>query len=110
VIAVLAVGPRIDSSFEPRSSIELLHARDAEDAVEKLGRNRRVDAVLVLEGAETSAVVMAIREDVVAPPPIFRARDASAAEGARALPAASADLSALLESLAAELEGEAPKA
>ena len=105
MIAVLAVGPRLDPSIEPRSSIELLHARDADDAVEKLGRNRRVDAVLILEGAETAAVVAAIREDVLAPPPIFRSRDALPAEGIHALPAASADVSALLEALAAEIEG-----
>jgi hypothetical protein len=108
VIAILAVGPRIDPSVEPPSSIEVLHAHDAEDAVEKLGRNRRIDAVLILEGTETAAVVAAIREDILAPPPIFRAGDASPAEGARALPAASTELPALLEALAADLEAEVP--
>ena len=54
------------------SSVEVLRARDADDAVEKLGRNRRIDAVLLLEPEASSlATIAAIREDLPAPPPIF---------------------------------------
>ncbi len=54
-------------------SVEILSARGADDALEKLGRNRRIDAVLLAAGAESPRIEEAIREDEPAPPPIFRA-------------------------------------
>ena len=41
------------------------------EAVEKLARNRRIDAVLLIPGKETEEIVSAIREDNPAPPPLF---------------------------------------
>ncbi len=53
-------------------SVEVLRARGAEDAVEKLARNRRIDAVLLLEeAAATRETISAIRDEHPAPPPLF---------------------------------------
>ena len=54
------------------ASVEVLRARGAEDAVEKLSRNRRIDAVLLLEEtAATRETISAIRDEHPAPPPLF---------------------------------------
>src|SRR5437868_1733637 len=54
-------------------SVEVLHAAGLESAVETLGRNRRIDAVLLWAGKENEDIAAAIREDNPAPPPIFAA-------------------------------------
>ncbi|HEY6148508.1 MAG TPA: hypothetical protein VIZ69_12445 [Thermoanaerobaculia bacterium] len=71
------------------ASVEVLRARGTEDAVEKLARNRRIDAVLLL--AETTAAretISAIRDEHPAPPPLFLPLPPGSVlpEGARALP------------------------
>ncbi|HTO87289.1 MAG TPA: hypothetical protein VMR54_07145 [Thermoanaerobaculia bacterium] len=71
MLALLVVGPDPAALPEAGSAIEILHAHGADEAVEKLGRNRRIDAVLVLPTADAAEIVAAIREDVVSPPPIF---------------------------------------
>jgi hypothetical protein len=73
MLALLVVGEAFaeGARAEPNSSLEVLHARDAGEAVEKLARNRRVDGVLVLSPGDAAAIVAAIREDVLSPPPIF---------------------------------------
>lgn len=72
MLALLVVGPDPGAALaEAGSAIEILHAHGADDAVEKLGRNRRIDAVLILPTADAAEIVSAIREDVVSPPPIF---------------------------------------
>jgi len=101
VIAVLVVGGPGVEDAEPPSAIEVLHARDADEAVEKLGRNRRIDAVLVLHDA--AEAVAAIREDLLAPPPIFVRPGAPAIPGARRL--AAEEPAALLEEIAREITG-----
>ena len=85
MLTFLLIGnpPGEDELPEPDSSLEVLHARDAEEALEKLGRNRRIDAVLMLGAAAEPAAVEAIREDVIAPPPIFLAAGAPAIPGTR---------------------------
>lgn len=88
---------------EPASSLEVLRARGAEEAVEKLGRNRRIDAVLVLGAGDAAAAVEAIREDVLAPPPIFLPAGALEIPGTRRLEAAT--LPALFEAVARALAG-----
>ena len=105
MLSVLAVGAAPGPEPEPPSSIEVLHARDADEAVEKLGRNRRIDAILVLPGAEPSSTVAAILEDVLAPPPIFLPAGSSPLPGTRTLGAPAADPEALLRLLAEALEG-----
>ncbi|HEY7699213.1 MAG TPA: hypothetical protein VIE88_12405 [Vicinamibacteria bacterium] len=85
MLTFLVVGepPEGEALPEPDSSLEVLHARDAEEAVEKLGRNRRIDAVLVLGAPDLPSAVEAIREDVIAPPPIFLPPGAPAIPGTR---------------------------
>jgi hypothetical protein len=102
-VLVVAEPPGQGPQQEPDSSLEVLHARDAEEAVEKLARNRRIDAVLVLSQAEAPAIVAAIREDVLAPPPIFLAEGSPQIPGTRAL--AAREPARLVELVAQELAG-----
>lgn len=69
-----------------RSAIEVLLARGADEAVEKLARNRRIDAVVLLAGAENAAVAQAIREDNLSPPPLFAPGSSADIPGVRRLP------------------------
>lgn len=89
MLTILVVGqePPADRPLEPDSSVEVLHARDAEEAVEKLGRNRRIDAVLVLPPADPAATLEAIREDNSSPPPVFLPDGAPRIPGARSVAA-----------------------
>ncbi len=102
MIHVLVAGPEggLPSGLpSSRSSVEVLLARGAEEAVDRLARNRRVDAVLLLAGAENEAIAAAIREDSLAPPPLFLAASAGDLAGARRL---SSDLPEELLDLVAE--------
>jgi hypothetical protein len=89
MLSILVVGETSAGSAPsgPDSALEVLNARDADEAVEKLGRNRRIDAVLILSFDAEAATVAAIREDVLAPPPIFLGEGAGEIPGARRLPA-----------------------
>jgi hypothetical protein len=78
MISVLVVGRGGEDPaerIEPDPSVEVLTAHGLEDALEKLGRNRRIDAVLLLAGTESRAIVEAIGEDSPAHPPIFVPED-----------------------------------
>ena len=105
MLTFLVVGdpPGADELPEPDSSLEILHARDAEEAIEKLGRNRRIDAVLMLGSAAEPAAVEAIREDVIAPPPIFLAAGAPAIPATRRVEGG--NVRALLEAMGRTLAG-----
>jgi hypothetical protein len=73
VITILVVGPpsRELAELEGRDpSIEILFARDAEEALEKLGRNRRIDAVLLLE-RDPGGTAGEILQDNPAAPPLY---------------------------------------
>jgi hypothetical protein len=107
VLAILVVGGPGSEETEPSSAVEVLHARDADEAVEKLGRNRRIDAVLVLDADPAAETVAAIREDVVAPPPIFLASTVPSVPGARSL-AAARDIAGLLREIVDALGGGSP--
>lgn len=86
------------------SSVEVLRARDAEDAVEKLGRNRRIDAVLLLEQEASSLeTIAAIREDLPAPPPLFLPVPAGAPVPQGVQPLTPASPGDLLASLIAQI-------
>ena len=70
-------------------SVEVLRARGAEEAIEKLGRNRRIDAVLLLDSLPAAEeTILAIRDEYPAPPPVFLPVPAGLAppEGGRPLP------------------------
>jgi hypothetical protein len=102
MIHVLVAGPEggLPADFaSPHSSVEVLLARGADEAVDRLARNRRIDAVLLLAGAENEAIAAAIREDSLAPPPLFLAASARVVKGARRL---SSDLPEELLDLVAE--------
>lgn len=74
MISVLVVGREEQDLAELESadpSVEVLLAHSLEEALEKLARNRRIDAVLLLAGTEAAQTVKAIREDSPAHPPIF---------------------------------------
>jgi hypothetical protein len=68
-------------------SVEVLVAHGVEEALEKLARNRRIDAVLLLAGEANPAIVGAIRDDNPAHPPLYRPADQPAPDGVRTLPA-----------------------
>jgi hypothetical protein len=103
MIHVLVVGPRSLAGLAARrSSVEVLHAETAEEAVEKLARNRRVDAVLLLLAEGNTAAARAIREDVVPPPPLFAGAADPAIPGVR--PLASLDPAEMLDLLESALE------
>lgn len=96
MLSVLVIGPdtpEIAALETELPSVEILRAHGADDALEKLGRNRRVDAVLFLLSAAASAeIIEAIRDDNPAPPPLFlpvSADGSSFPEGARRLPSGS---------------------
>jgi len=100
MITILVVGPRERLSVfaEPDPSVEVLAASDLEDALEKLARNRRVDAVLLVDGpAEAAALAREIRAEDPAGPPLFAPESAGPIPGAAALP------DGPLEGLAAEI-------
>ena len=77
VLVVAQGGADLGDLAGRRSAVEVLLACGADEAVEKLARNRRVDAVVLLAGGENAAVAKAIREDSLSPPPLF-ASDSSA--------------------------------
>ena len=69
-----------------RSSVEVLLARGCDEAVDRLARNRRVDAVLLAAGGVNATIAAAICEDSLAPPPFFLAASAEDLPGASRLP------------------------
>ncbi len=74
MFTILVISPDSDdlaAMLESHPSVEILRAKNAEEALEKLGRNRRVDAILLLSGPENAAIAGEIREDTPAPPPFF---------------------------------------
>jgi hypothetical protein len=82
-------------------SVEILHARGLEDALEKLGRNRRIDAVLLAAGLENREIARAILQDNPASPPLF-AGGRSTPPGVRSLPDGA--IAELLDRLVGELQ------
>jgi hypothetical protein len=89
MISVLVVGGEkkdIEQMEARHPSVEVLAARGMEDALEKLGRNRRIDAVLLLSD-DARAIVAAIEEDNPAHPPFFQPAGRQAAPGTRILAA-----------------------
>ena len=83
-------------------SVEILVAGGTEEALEKLARNRRIDAVLLLDGAQGRELAAVLREEDPSAPPLFASASAGEVPGAR--PLAATDPEALLELLTRELE------
>ena len=104
MISVLVVGGAegVEHLGGHDPSEEVLTARGLEETLEKLGRNRRIDAVLLLEGEGARAIVEGIRDDNPAHPPIFVPAGEEVPAGARPLPACSQGQ--LLDLLSRELQ------
>lgn len=86
-VLVVSSAARFDRHVSHSSAVELLRARSAEEALEKLGRNRRIDAILLADLADPAGLIADIREDHPSPPPIFLSGACPPAPGARHLPA-----------------------
>ena len=104
MFTILVVAPEeatLETLARARPSVEILRARGPEEALEKLDRNRRIDAVLFL-GPLAAQAIAEIRADNPAPPPLFATGLADAfPPEVRLLPAGSAEdlLDRLIEDL-----------
>ena len=110
MITILAVGPDAEALAAfgaSHPSVEVVTAHGAEDALERLARNRRIDAVLLLDGSEAGETARLIAEEDPGAPPIFASAGAEEASGARRLEAHSGG--ALLEELLRALSPEPPQ-
>jgi uroporphyrinogen-III synthase len=88
VLVVASEGEQLDGLAQRHPSVEVLTAHGVEETLEKLGRNRRIDAVLLLSGEDARAIVAAIEEDNPAHPPFFQPAGGQALPGTRILAAA----------------------
>ena len=109
MITVLVVGEpedveELDRVAARKPSIEVLHARDVEEALERLSRNRRIDAVLLLLAPDRAAeVAEVLREEDPSSPPLFAPESGQPPPGVRGLPAATPE--ELLDAVTRELSG-----
>ncbi|HWZ86523.1 MAG TPA: hypothetical protein VN032_10000 [Thermoanaerobaculia bacterium] len=107
MITLLAVGAAADAlapAFAQHPSVEVLAASDAEGALEKLARNRRIDAVLLLGGPACAETARMIGEEDPGAPPLYA--PASAGAIARVVTLADGDPAAIVEALARLLQPE----
>lgn len=107
MITVLVVGASAADFASPAAqdpSIEVMTAAGTEEALEKLARNRRIDAVLLLADGDPEATARAIHEEDPGAPPLFVPASVPPPPRARRLDAASsADLlHAIAHALSAE--------
>jgi hypothetical protein len=92
----------LDEAAARMPSLELLHADDVEQALDRLARNRRIDAVLLLREARAAAeVARLILEEDPGAPPLYVV--GIPVPGAQSLPAA--EPASLLEALERALAG-----
>ena len=107
MITILAVAGAADDlapAFARHPSVEVLAASDTEDALEKLARNRRIDAVLLLGGPEAADAARMIREEDPGAPPLYAPAGAGPIPGVTSLAGATPE--ALVEALARLLQPE----
>jgi len=110
VITILAVGGpegELAAALGRNPSVEIVTARDVEDALERLARNRRVDAVLLLDGTSAGEAARIILEEDPAAPPLYAPEAAGTIPAVRPLSGASA--AELIAALAARLESDAAR-
>ncbi len=108
MITVLVAGPEegaVDGFAAGHPSVEIMTASGTEDALEKLARNRRIDAVLILAGDKTAEIAALIREEDPGAPPLYAPVGAGAIPSVRPLEAESPER--LLEALVRELSPDA---
>jgi CheY-like chemotaxis protein len=107
MITVLVVG---DSSRQFASlsagdpSVEVLTASGTEEALEKLARNRRIDAVLLASLADPESAAQAIREEDPGAPPLFASASVAPFYRVRQLDAGTPE--ELLRAIAHELSAD----
>ena len=107
MISILVVVPEgvPPEGLEGRDpSVEVLTAHGVDDTLEKLGRNRRIDAVLLLAGREAPEIVAAIVDDNPAHPPMFAPAGHPPLKGVRPLGAGVAGPADLIDLLVGSLE------
>lgn len=107
MITVLVVGASAAALVSPADedpSIEVMTAAGTEEALEKLARNRRIDAVLLLGDGEPEATAAAIHEEDPGAPPLFVPESVSAPPRVRPIEAASP--AGLLHAIAHALSAE----
>jgi DNA-binding NarL/FixJ family response regulator len=68
-------------------SVEILSAADPEEALEKLARNRRIDAVLLLPGSPARELAETLAEEDPTAPPLFAPASMGEISGVRKLSA-----------------------
>ncbi len=78
VVAEAGRARELDQAAARMPSLELLHAGDVEQALDRLARNRRIDAVLLIGGRDFASEVarVILEEDPGAPPLYVPAGDA----------------------------------
>jgi hypothetical protein len=77
MITLLLVGSREDDSIAAPPSIELLRCASPDEALETLSRNRRIDAVLFLDGAAAAETAALLAEEGGSWPPLFQVGNSS---------------------------------
>jgi CheY-like chemotaxis protein len=90
MMTILVVGaPAAEASryAEAHPSVEVLAASGNDEALEKLARNRRIDAVLLLPGSEAGELAAELAEEDPSAPPLFAPASVGAIPGVRALAA-----------------------
>lgn len=88
MMTILVVGaPAAEASTyaEAHPSVEVLAASGNDEALEKLARNRRIDAVLLLPGSEAGALVAELAEEDPSAPPLFAPASVGEIPGVRTL-------------------------
>ena len=110
MITILVLGPPhsgSESAAHPAGhpSVEILAAASAEEALEKLARNRRIDAVLLLPGSEAAALAATLAEEDPSAPPLFAPSSIGAIDGVLGLP--DGDFAGILEDIVRRLETDA---
>ena len=105
MMTILVVGaPAAEASryAEAHPSVEILAAGATQDALEKLARNRRIDAVLLLPGSEAGELAAELVEEDPSAPPLFAPASVGEIPGVRGL--AAEDPERLLELVVEILE------
>lgn len=87
-ILVAGAAPREISEFSSgHPSVELVSASGAEEALDRLARNRRIDAVLLYGEAATPEVAALIRDEDPAGPTLYAPASAGTLPGVRSVDA-----------------------
>lgn len=101
ILAVAGPAEHLDAAFAGNPSVEVLTARDPEEALERLARNRRIDAVLLFGGRAAEAARL-IREEDPGAPPLYAPRASGAIPSVESL--ADAEATEVVAALAMRLQ------